>query len=372
MAFDTGRPSFRLFYLQQQYDSSLVEEFAKHAVQPLSTIKTEPITGWVTGRHLLDRNITDERCVIGPYLHLQLLKAEKKIPGSLLTAHRKMEEEVEMKAREVHTLSRKAKSEVKQRVIASLMPQMPPTLSGIPVVVDFRNDRLVAGALGDQQIDRLSPAFKEAAGTMPILVTASTAAMKRKQVNVRDLEGVSFSPDPNVEPPVECTLGMDFFTWLWFNWEVNGSVFHLPNGHEAGYMLEGPVTFFRDGEGAHEALLRNGQPLDGDEAMVALFCGKKLKRAKFVLAVDKDAISATVDADFSFRSVKLPKSEMEEEEGQFEERMMRIELFCDAWFTLFDRFLDLRTDAKAWNRTLSAMREWIAKGVAGSPVSDPA
>ena len=49
-------------------------------------------------------------------------------------------------------------------------------------------------------------------------------------------------------------------------------------------MLEGPLTFFREGEGAHEAVLRKGTPLNSREAGTALYCGKKLKRAKLVLA----------------------------------------------------------------------------------------
>ena len=359
MGFDTGRVSFRLFYLQQTYDSSLVEAFAQEVVQPISTIKTEPISGWVTGRHLLDRDISDERCVIGPYIHVQLMKAEKKIPNSLLTATVKLEEEGEMRARETAFLPRKVRAEVKQRVIASLQPQMPPTLTGIPVVVDLRNQQLVAGALSDKQVDALKPAFKTVGDSIPIPVTQDNAALKRKRINAVDLDPITFSPDPLIVPPNEPTLGMDFLTWLWFNWENNEGNFHLPDGRPVGYMLEGPITFYREGEGAHEAVLRKGMPLNSREAATALMCGKKLRRAKITVAIDEKAIEATVDADFVFRGVKLPKAEQTEKEGIFEERMMQIETFCDTWFTLYDRFLDMRTDPKAWPQTLAAMQEWI-------------
>ena len=124
-------------------------------------------------------------------------------------------------------------------------------------------------------------------------------------------------------------------------------------------MLEGPITFYREGEGAHEAVLRKGMPLNSREAATALMCGKKLRRAKITVAIDEKAIEATVDADFVFRGVKLPKAEQTEKEGIFEERMMQIETFCDTWFTLYDRFLDMRTDPKAWPQTLAAMQEWI-------------
>jgi hypothetical protein len=359
MAFDSGSVSFRLFYLQQSYDSGVIDAFARHAAPPIDSLNRDPISGWVTGRHLFDRELTDETCVTGPYLHAQLLRAEKKVPASLLRAYVQMEEDLERRARETDFLPRAVKAEIRQRVTESLLPKMPPTLSSIPVVVDFRNNLLLASAISDKQVDTLSPAFKETAGSLPILLTPETAALRRKQVNANDLEPVSFSPDPALEPPREATLGMDFLTWLWFTWEKEGGVYHLPDGREFGVMLEGPLTFFREGQGAHEALLRKGSPLNSREAGTALLCGKKLKRAKIVIAHGDEVTSATLDADFAFRSVKLPKSGQTEPAGRFEERMLFIETFWSAWLALYDRFLDLRTDPRLWPETLDAMRGWI-------------
>ena len=200
MAFGSGSVSFRLFYLQQQYDSSLVDAFARHVAPPIDSLSRDPIHGWVTGRHLFDRAIADETCVIGPYLHAQWLRAEKKVPPALLRAYVQMEEDLECRAREVEFLPRAVRAEVKQRVTDSLLPKMPPTLTSIPVVVDFRNDLLVASAMSDKQIDTLAPAFKETAGTLPILLTPETAAMRRKQINANDLDPVSFSPDTTPDP----------------------------------------------------------------------------------------------------------------------------------------------------------------------------
>lgn len=359
MSFDSGTVSFRLFYLQQAYTPAVVGDFARRAAPPIDTLDRDPISGWVSGRHLFDREITDEKCVAGPYLHVQLMKAEKKIPPALLRAYQKQEEDIERKARDAEALSRKAKAEVKARVIAMLQPKMPPTLSSIPVVMDFRNDLLVAGALSDKQIDALGPAFRETAGTLPILLTPETAAIRRKQVNAKDLQPVIFSPDETLDPPAEGTLGMDFLTWLWFAWEKEGGVYHLPDGREFGVMLEGPVTFFREGQGAHEVALRKGVPLNSREAGTALYCGKKLKRVKVVMAQGDSVFSATMDADFAVRGLKLPKGEQVEDAGILEERMMMVEFFWSAWLTLFDRFLDLRTDPRQWPKTLANMRSWI-------------
>jgi len=360
MAFDSGSVSFRLFYLQRSYDAGLIDDFARNAAPPIASLNKDPISGWVTGRHLLDRDITEEKCVLGPYLYAMYMKAEKKVPESLLRAHCRLEEDVELRAREIEVLPRAVRAEVKQRVVDSLLPTMPPTLSSIPLVVDFRNDLLLAQAMSDKQIDVISPVFKETAGTLPILLTPETAAIRRKQINANDLDPVTFSPDDTLEPPTESTLGMDFFTWLWFAWEKEGGVYHLPDGREFGVMLEGPLTFFREGKGAYEAVLRKGTPINSREAGTALLCGKKLKRAKVVIGQGDNVFSATLDADFAFRSLKLPKGEQLDPVGRFQERMLFIETFWSAWFMLYDRFLDLRTDPKQWPKTLEAMKQWIA------------
>lgn len=359
MGFESGNVSFRLFYLTQQYTSSIVEEFARRLAPPIEKLDRDPISGWVGPRHLFDRDISDEKCVAGPFLNVQLMKAEKKIPASLQRAYQKLEEEVELKARGVEALSRKAKAEVKARVIAMLQPKMPPTLQGIPTVLDFRNDLLIAGAMNDRQIDAFVLYAKETLESMPILMTAETAAMRRKQINAKDIEPVVFTPDESIDPPVEGTLGMDFMTWLWFAWEKDGGVYHLPDGREFGVMLEGPVTFFREGQGAHEVALRKGLPLNSREAGTALLCGKKLKRAKVTMAHAGASYTATMDSDFAFRGLKLPKGEQDEELGKIEERLMFIEFFWSAWLHLFDTFLDIRTDSRQWQKTLGQMRTWI-------------
>lgn len=361
MTFENGNLSFRIFYLQDKYDSGLIENFAKHACPPIESLGSKPISGWVTWRHHFDRDLTDEVCVLGPYIHTVLLKAEKKIPPALLRAHVKMEEAIEKRARGTDFLPRALKSEIKKRVTETLLPQMPPSMSGIGTVVDLRNNLLLSSAISDKQLDALVPAFKESAGTAPIALTPTTAAMRRKAINTADLEPISFSPDMTLDPPKEGAPGMDFFTWLWFAWDRDGGVFHLPDGSEFGIMLEGPLTFFREGQGAHEVVLRRGTPLNSEEAATALMCGKKLKRAKVLIAHHDNVFSATLDADFAIRSLKLPKTEQTDVVGQFCERMLFVETFWTAWLSLYDRFLELRTDAQRWPQTLAAMRQWIAQ-----------
>jgi hypothetical protein len=361
MGFDSGNVSFRIFHLRQGLTRDSIAQFAAMVAPPIETLSRDPIQGWVSWRHLLDREITEENCVFASWIHLALMRAERKIPGALLRAYCRIEEDIERKASQVEFLNRKARAEVKERVVAQLLPTMPPTLSGLAMVVDFRNDRVLAEALSDAQIDRFCPFFRETTGQMPLLMTAETTALMRCRVNATDLIPSTFTSDADVESEIATNLGLEFLTWLWYAWEKDGGVFHLKNRDECGYMLEGPLVFFREGKGAHEAVLRKGSPLLSREAGIALFCGKKLKRAKFTLAKGDQVWSATIDADFSIRGLKLPPGEQTDPVGRFQERMLAIEAFTEAYFELYDRFLALRRDPAEWSLCLAGLRAWVAQ-----------
>jgi hypothetical protein len=52
MGFESGNVSFRLFYLTQQYTSSIVEEFARRLAPPIVKLDRDPINGWVAAPSL--------------------------------------------------------------------------------------------------------------------------------------------------------------------------------------------------------------------------------------------------------------------------------------------------------------------------------
>lgn len=373
MAFDNGSVSFRLFQLRRDYDADdLVARLAQNAAPPIDTLDKDPLHGWVTGKHLLDRKIEAEKCVYGPLIYVQLMKAEKKIPPTLLNAYLKIEEEVEKKARDLIYLPRKIKSEIKERVVAQLLLQMPPTLTGIQTLIDLNDRVLLASAMSDAQIDAFNQNTKPVFDETLYCLDADNTALLNHQLNPVDLDPVLFTPNPDVEMPVGSTLGMDFLTWLWYYWEVVDNAFTV-DGETCGLMLEGPLTFYRDGEGAHEALLRNGTPINSTEAAVALWCGKKLKRAKVTLTRGDVIVTASVDDTFGFRSLKLPKSEADlgDPYGRFMERISAIETYWKLWYALYDKFIKLRTDPTNWRKTLKGMGDWIRRrGDVNIPTSE--
>jgi len=360
MAFESGVMSVSLFYVGRSLPDTVVSAFSKKALPPLDLLGRGPLRGWVAGRHLLDRNITDNNAYVAGRLRLTLVKAERKIPEALLRAECMMEELAVLAADDRDFLNRKTRSEIRQQVIARLLPTMPPTLTGIPIVHDSSEDILYAGATTDKQLDALMLSFREVTGISLVPLTPQTAALRRHQVDAEDLPPTSFSPD--CEDALAGTHpGRDFLTWLWFFSEERGGSF-VTDGTVASVMLEGPLTFFMEGEGAHVAVLRQGAPLVSLEDKTALLSGKKLRQARIVLAREDETWSANLAAEsFLLRGFKLPRGEAMDMVSRFEERMLSLGRFRDLFLGLYDRFLEERTNPERWSTTCREIRRWVAE-----------
>lgn len=351
--------SLRMFHLPQGLPDDVIARFNRDAAPSLEALSRSEISGWVTHRHLLDRNIEEETVDFGGYLRLNLMKGERKIPSALLRAECRIEELAEMKAKSLSFLNRSDKAKIKKEVVDRMLPTMPPTLTGISLVCCKTDKMAYASALNEKQLDALTIRFEKTTGVRLIPVTPATVAMERCRVNFRDVTPTSFSPECNPDD-VSDSVGQDFLTWLWFFSEHRGGVASLGHLGKFGVIVEGPLLFVMEGDGTHEALLRKGMPLKSAEAKTALLAGKKLRQVKVMLARGEEIFSAQVDADeFVFRSLKVPRTETIDPLSRFQEQMMALETFRDAFFMLYELFLRERCDQASWIKSLAEVYEWI-------------
>jgi len=358
MSFESGSLSFRMFHLASALPADFVARFARQAVPPIETLGTGDISGWVTSRHLLDRNITDESAMVAGYLRLTLMKAERVIPPALLKAECKMEELAEMQARGLPFLKRSERSAIKKEVTARLLPTMPPTLTGIDIACDPQGQYLYATATTDKQLDALRLNFRHTTGLDLVPFDPETVAAKTIKTDIRDLAPSSFSPELD-DDMAEAHIGRDFLTWLWFFSEACGGVATLDAG-PFSVAIEGPLCFMFEGAGAHETVLRNGQPLVSAEARTALINGKKLKRAKVTLARDEAVWKFTFDADsFTLRSAQLPQGEDLDPISRFQDRMLALDTLREVITGFYTRFLDERLNTDEWKAIREDIRKWV-------------
>lgn len=359
MGFENGSVSFRLFHLPRPAPHDAVARFAKHALPPLDALGAGKVTGWVTGRHLLDRHLTTATAHYGGYLRLTLVAAERKIPTALYRAECKMEELAQLATQGHERLGARARGDIRQSVTARLLPQMPPQLKAVPFVAEPAGERLWATALSEAQAEDFAMHFNQITGVNPLPLTPEAAAARR-QIDVRQWDLACFSPEAEGEP-VSDRVGHDFLTWFWFLAEARRGLVKLPELGEFGLLVEGPLTFVMEGGGAHEMVLRKGEPRVSAEAKAALLAGKKLKRARLTLARGDDTWSGALDADtFAFRGLKLPPTEPVDAVSRFQDRMRALELFGEAFYGIFDQFAAERNDAARWATTLKEIRKWIS------------
>jgi hypothetical protein len=129
---------------------------------------------------------------------------------------------------------------------------------------------------------------------------------------------------------------------------------------EIAVLLEGPLVFEFQGDGAHETALRKGAPSVAIEARTALEAGKKLRSAKLTIARGDIMWNLTFDASsFVFRGLKLPKGDATDNAGRFQERMLSLRDFRQTFTSLFEQFLDERIDEARWAKTCSDVFAWV-------------
>jgi len=360
MGFEKGSLSFRMFFAQRDFVEGDVEKFAAAALPPLNTLAEEEIHGWVAGRHMLDRNITDETAYLGGYLRLTLTQAKKTVPTSLLQAECAVEEMAAMEAEDKQYLNQQARSEIKKSVKERLLPDMPPQLKGIDFVFDERSHMVYCTATSEKQLDAFVLSLMQTTGVIAQIADPENIAAKTEGIDVANWAPASFSGELE-DRMVDGAAGREFLMWLWYGSEKRGGLANIPEVGEIAYMVEGPLTFVMEGKGAHEITLRKGEPMLSPETKTALLSGKKLKKAKVQFVRGEEAWAFTFDADeFVFRSLKLPQTETFDRVGKFQERMVLLETFRQTFFHLYGEFVKERDNSKAWKETKANLCKWVA------------
>lgn len=360
MPFDRGNITFTIFELPEALPENFISLFAAKKAGTLDSVSEEPQIGWVTGHHLLDTNIDEATAQVGGCCYLALRQAVRKIPGSLLNALCRREEQAYMRANNLEYISGKLKRQIKEETVEKHIQKMPPSLSGIPFVLEPHRRLMYVGATSQAQIDLFVDNFMQTTGIEPFQLTPEYILEKELKRLAVDVPILSLEKSVT---PTEAHLGRDFLLYLWYYSESVGELEH-PEYGSFDILIEGPLSFEGDGEdrGAGETVVRKGEsPLRSAEAKAALSVGKKLRKAKLTLTRLNQIWGGTFDADkFSFSSFKLPEGEQMNEFEIFAERIENLAVFRDAIVAYVVKFADAMSKENFEN-TRKAITEWAEK-----------
>jgi hypothetical protein len=358
MPFDHGNVSFTICSLPKKLTLTALDSFAEHRARDLKHATEEPRHGWVTGRHLLDTNICEDTAIHGGHIFLQLQTSVRKIPSALYKAECRMRELVYMEDQRTEFVPRKIRTKIKEDVRDQLLPDMPPTVTGIPFVIDDVNQVAYVGATSPRQLDRFNEQLYETLSHDAAPLTPDFASDILFNINADSLYPFFFS---SAQVEADGFFGRDFATWLWYFQEMERGVFEVDDLGEFSIAIDGPLTFAADGPGALESVVRKGVPTASAEAKAALTVGKKVRLCKVTLVRDREMWTFTLDADnFAFKGMNLPQmGEALDAHSVFEERIMAITILRRAFFTLYERYLNIASDRAKVNALNPKLQDWV-------------
>ena len=358
MPFEHGTFAVTMFSLPEPMPDNYLELFSQEKAGNLDAVKDEPQIGWVGGHHLLETTIDESTAICGGMVYLNLRKAERKIPSSWLKAVCKREERAYQQTHQTSRVPSNIKKEIKEKAVADYLPQVPPTLVGIPMVIDLKSQMLYLGTASTAQIDLFIETFYKTIGIEPFPVNPDYFLAEDFQIAAVDLPNVMFSESGDGE----VTTGRDFLTWLWyFSEQDGGGALTVDPYGEFAFYIQGPLTFSIASEtrGAAENTVKNGDPLRAAESKTALTVGKKLKKAKVVLERGNDVWTGAFDADqFAFNGLTLPDGDEMEPESAFAERIANLNIFRTVLAAYFKRFVKTLLSDK-WGEEENKIRQWV-------------
>jgi hypothetical protein len=361
MGFEKGNLSFRICALPDALPKNALERLHADRAASLDQTTDEPSWGWVSGRHLLETQINEDTSKIGPYLHICLRQAVRKVPASLLNAECRLTELAELKAGGKDHLDRKRRKAIKEEIREKLLPTMPPSISGSYVAVDPVSGFLYTTATSAKQLDILAGYFSKAMGFDPVPMTPDNLATLKYETDPGALPAVNISPAIDDNTGATGLLGENFLTWLWFFQEEHQGILPPTKLGDFSLLVDGPLTFVAEGGGAFESSLRKGTPTISAEARSAMLVGKKLRSAKLILAREKgEEWSCTLDASqFVFKGLHLPEGDSFDPEGVFTGRMANLDIFRQVIFELFHLYLTIVSDPAKRADYQKKAKHWV-------------
>lgn len=155
-------------------------------------------------------------------------------------------------------------------------------------------------------------------------------------------------------------IGMEFATWLYWQSETQGAKMKIDGHEEFELWFEAPVQLACDYGEATQLTLKGGTPLEGAEARSAFTEGKKITRARMRLNYRNQTYTFGFNAlNFGISGLKVPTPPGSAGPDYVFLRMEIFEEFEKFFDSLFDSYLKLRLDEKAWSAEKSKIAEWV-------------
>ncbi len=357
MSFEKGTTALSIFRLPEKMPEDALELFEAKIPCTYDETGSEENIGWVSGRHLLERQINEGTAILGGHYYLNLRIAQRKVIPALLAAECRMRELLYMQENGTDFVPTKKKRDIKEDVEQLRIKQMPPQMTGLPFIIDRSSNLLYLGTASTKAQDSFLSFFYDTFKMEPIQVTFEDIMIRRFEQTPEVLPQVTFSKSGSED---DFLPGRDFLTWLWFFNEEKGAQLSLETYGTFHLSVDGPLTFalVDESQGAGETVVKKGVPQRSAEAKAALLVGKKLKKAKIFMTRGEHIWSFAFDADnFTFSGLSLPDGEEMDIHSAFAERVNFLNIFNLAIEEYVAKFIET-VKADDWQEVQEQIHKW--------------
>ena len=158
-------------------------------------------------------------------------------------------------------------------------------------------------------------------------------------------------------------LGEEFLTWLWYRLDTTGGDFDVGGGRNVAVAIDDFLAFAPRDDDETEQTLRKGLPTHSQEARTALRGGRRLRKAKLIVAEGPMQFGATLDgASMCLSGIKLPE-DSEDCESQEDRNLERAAHFLhvhELLGLLYDGFLQDRLRPEYLRTSGEQQAQWMA------------
>jgi hypothetical protein len=160
-------------------------------------------------------------------------------------------------------------------------------------------------------------------------------------------------------------LGEEFLTWLWYRVETEGGDFEV--GRESiAVLIDDYIAFAPHEADETEQLLKKGLPTRTVEARAGLRSGRRLRRAKLLVARGEDEWSLVLDGpSMALQNIRIPADSEDAANNPVDRKNERVEHFLDVHdlvFGLYELFLRDRLRPEYLATSGAEQAAWMSGG----------
>ncbi|QDT04625.1 hypothetical protein K227x_30180 [Rubripirellula lacrimiformis] len=380
MPFLRGSLGFERFsvagFESSSFDDEHIEILTNNAAGRNESASTENVhVGYLGGAHLFDQDFDTSKNVINEAVHCSVRIDTNQIPAAIREAWLQMELTGYAKdspsGKPTKAQRKEAKEAVEQRCEVEAASGKYRRMQQFPLLWDHGNSTLYfGGSVGTSSafcIDLLERTFEVEMRRISAGIIAQQWAIDADRfADLDDLHPAAFVdththaslPWANEHSQAPDFLGNEFLLWLWWTLENESDTIDLADETEVCAMFAKTLTLECPlGESGKETITSEC-PVKLPEAMQAVRSGKLPRKAGLTIVREGRTFDLVLQAEtFAISGAKIHLDE--DEEFEDDDRIDAIRTLSETVDLLFHAFCDRRSDAEAWNKDLSQMKQWL-------------